>query len=78
MQEYIMQSIRSIKSNYSNSVILPDIQKAVNDLIFHSADIILIACTELSLLTNDLRSDIPLYDANKILAKHIVKFCKHI
>lgn len=78
LQINIMQSIKRIKNNCCNNNILPDIQEAVNELILLDANIILIACTELSLLTSELKSNIPLYDANKILAKHIVMACKEM
>lgn len=76
VQNQIMGLIKKIKtSNYGNEIV--DIfQSAVDHLIQSGADALLIACTELSMLTQKVVSEKLVFDSAQVLAESIVSLAK--
>ncbi|MFO7728816.1 MAG: amino acid racemase [Desulfonatronovibrio sp.] len=73
LQDALMSAIRCIKTcRYGEEVGLT-MQKAADDLIQNGAQVLLIACTELSIIGSGVRAEIPILDAAQILAEAIVR-----
>lgn len=71
-QERLMTLIRDVKANKHTTEQLLDYKRAGGDLIAQGAQCLLIACTELSVINEQIRFDIPFYDASDVLAKSII------
>ncbi len=75
-QSQIMNLIKKIKtSNYGNEVV--DLfQSVVDHLVQSGADALLVACTELSMLTQKIISEKFVFDSAQILAESIITLAK--
>ena len=71
-QEKVMAFIRSVKANKQTAEQLVDYHRAAEDLAAQGAEGLIIACTELSVVGDQLRTELPTYDASDLLAKSIV------
>jgi aspartate racemase len=54
------------------------VQTAADDLISKGAGALLVACTELSIVANELKITVPWYDSAQVLADAIVQSAKGI
>jgi aspartate racemase len=71
-QDKILAAIRAIKAQTFSSASLDVLNQAVDDLIARGAGVILIACTELSIIAKRLRIGVRAYDSAQVLAEAIV------
>ncbi len=67
----LLQTIRAIKRHGPTSDAHATLTTAIDDLTRQGADLILIACSEFSLLTPDLTGPVPLLDTVDVLAEAI-------
>ncbi len=72
-QNGLMAAIRTIKTGKHGSEVIQATQRAGENLEKNGAQALLIACTELSIISRDIRARIPVFDAAQILAETIVK-----
>ena len=75
-QEDIMQLIKQVKANDVSDALLDRFTAAADNLLAQGAECLVIACTELSVLAEQLRTELRVYDANQLLAETIVKRVK--
>ncbi|MCJ7542456.1 MAG: amino acid racemase, partial [Desulfobacterales bacterium] len=72
-QSQIMDAIKKIKtSNYGDKVV-EAIQSAADNLIGCGAEVLLVACTELSIIGRQIRSPVKIFDSAQILAESIIR-----
>lgn len=72
-QSKIMEAIKKIKtSSYGDEVVEP-IQSAAEGLIGSGAEILLLACTELSIIGRRIRSTVNIFDSAQILAETVIR-----
>ncbi len=72
-QQRLMQAIRTVKTDNYGSLEHKSLQAAADNLVTQGADILLIACTELSILAGELNSSVRCYDTAQLLAEAIVQ-----
>lgn len=73
LQDGLMSAIRCIKTcRYGEEVGLT-MQEAADDLVQNGAQVLLIACTELSIISGSIQAEVPVLDAAQILAEAIVR-----
>jgi aspartate racemase len=75
-QELVMVAIRKIKTSNYGREIMDDIQAAADDMVDRGAEALIVACTELSIISTSLQLPHPCYDASQVLAEAIVKFAQ--
>ncbi|MEZ8140812.1 aspartate/glutamate racemase family protein [Enterovibrio sp. FF113] len=75
-QTALMALIREVKANAHNDKSIEAFNCAAEDLEDHGAECLLIACTELSVISSSLKSALPSFDAAQILAEHVVERVK--
>jgi aspartate racemase len=73
-QDELMDIIRAVKRGDSGPRNREHFANIAHDLMRDSVDMLLIACTELSVLADSLDQDFPALDALEILAREIVAF----
>lgn len=71
-QAALMQLIVAVKANAGDRVGYAALQGCADDLESQGVDCLLIACTELSVISEHLNSSIATYDAADILAREVV------
>ncbi|MRU16274.1 amino acid racemase [Roseovarius sp. A21] len=72
----LLEVIRAVKAGQYASQTGPELKRIALQLRDHGADHLLVACTELSLLTNNLPDDMPWTDSLDCLVSGIVKFAR--
>ena len=70
----ILHAIKAIKSGHCDSTVVETIEREAKTLLARGADVLLLACSELSLLKDELAADLPLVDSIDILARNIIEF----
>jgi len=73
IQEELMGTIRLIKTGQYDEKVLETLQSAAESMVEPGAEAIIVACTELSIVSSDLRSPAICYDSAQILAEAIVE-----
>lgn len=73
-QEKVMAAIRKIKSGIYGAEVTDDLNTALGDMTDCGAEAMIVACTELSIISDALQLPEPWYDASQVLAESIVKF----
>jgi aspartate racemase len=73
LQSRLMQAIRNIKKGQSGAGERITLQQNADNLVSKGAEVLLIACTELSILSGELKSALPCWDAAQTLAEAIVR-----
>jgi len=76
LQDQVMDSIRTIKTGHYGTKERDALRSAAHDMIEREAEVLIIACTELSLIANALAPDVKLYDSAQTLAEAIVRMAK--
>ncbi len=71
-QQAVMDLICAVKAKRQTSLQIQYYNQAVNDLRDQGAECLVVACTELSVISGPLQTELPIYDASKILAETIV------
>lgn len=72
-QTAIMQAIRKIKTSRYGGDVAQAIQAGADDLLARGAEALLVACTEISIVAEQLRSPVMVHDAAQILAEQVVR-----
>ncbi len=75
-QANVMDLIRRVKAKTHDADILARYNEAAAELKASGAECIILACTELSVISDKLTIDLPIYDASQLLAEHIVHTVK--
>ncbi len=72
-QEDLMRLILAVKAGRVEAGVLEALPAAIDDLRSAGADVLLVACTELSALGDALVSELPVVDAADVLARAVVE-----
>lgn len=74
-QQQVMSLIRAVKAKADGPESQQVLAAAIADLLAQNCDVIVIACTELSVLAGDIGvgADVPVLDAAQILAEEVVR-----
>jgi aspartate racemase len=78
VQAKVMTAIRQIKTGRFGSREIEAVNAAANELTAAGADVLIVACTELSIISSALKSDVRLYDTSQVLAEAVVGVSKKI
>ncbi|MCW7753259.1 amino acid racemase [Desulfobotulus sp. H1] len=76
VQKGLMGAIRRIKTSVYGEEVRLILQETADSLVGEGAELLLVACTELSVISESLAVKVPLLDASQILAEAIVKKVK--
>lgn len=76
LQDQLFACIRKIKAGKYHDEERHILQSAARDLADRGAEALIVACTELSIISDAIEDDIKLYDASQILAENIVRMAK--
>lgn len=76
LQTRIMTSIRKIKAGEYREEDKRVLQSAAEELISRKAEALIVACTELSIISDSINVEVPIYDASQVLAEGIVRIVK--
>ena len=72
-QQAVMDLIRAVKAKQQTPEQILAYSRAADDLQAQGAECLVVACTELSVIGDQLRTSLPVYDASELLAKAIVR-----
>ncbi len=75
-QASVMQLIQSIKAKAATEAEFEAYQLALSNLQAQGAEALIIACTELSVVAQQINSHLPVYDASQLLADTIISMAK--
>ena len=75
-QDAVMGLIHAVKAGPPSEKYMDGLRDAASDLENQGAEVLLIACTELSVVADRLTSTLPVYDAADILAEAVVQRAK--
>ena len=67
VQEKVMAAIRQIKTGRFGGREVAVVNTAAQELTAKGAEVLIVACTELSIISPDLESDVRLYDTSQVL-----------
>jgi len=76
LQTRIMTSIRKIKVGKYQEEDKRVLQIAAEELMSRKAEVLIVACTELSIISDSIDVEVPIYDASQVLAEGIVRVVK--
>lgn len=76
LQEKVMTLIKAVKAKTQTPEMINDLNQAADDLRQQGAGCLLIACTELSVISTVLKTELPVFDAAQILAERVVEKVK--
>jgi aspartate racemase len=76
LQNRIMASIRKIKAGKYQKENKRVLQSAAEELMNRKAEALIVACTELSIISDSIDVEVPIYDASQVLAEGIVRIVK--
>ena len=68
-----MDLIRAVKAKQQTPEQILAYSRAADDLQAQGAECLVVACTELSVIGDELRTSLPVYDASELLAEAIVR-----
>ncbi|MBD1559282.1 aspartate/glutamate racemase family protein [Vibrio sp. S9_S30] len=72
LQNQLMDLIKKVKAKAYDEHDLAHFSQAAEQLKAQGVGCLVIACTELSVISESLQSSLPVYDASELLAQHIV------
>jgi aspartate racemase len=72
-QQEVMDLIRAVKAKQQTSQQIQAYNRAAEDLVAQGVQCLVVACTELSVISDQLKTSLPVYDASELLAKVIVR-----
>lgn len=72
----LFKLIKRIKAGHTGKTEKDILARVADNLIAQSVNAIIIACTELGIIANNMDFAIPVIDASEVLAKHIVRLVK--
>ena len=73
VQAELMAAIRKIKTSRYGKEVTAALQTAADHLVKTGAEVLLVACTELSIVTDGIQAPTPVLDAAQILAEAVVR-----
>ncbi|PWQ97605.1 aspartate/glutamate racemase family protein [Leucothrix arctica] len=71
-QQAVMELIRAVKANKQTSEQVAAYNRAAQQLAAQGAECLIVACTELSVIGDQLQTELPVYDASTLLAQAII------
>jgi len=71
--EPLSDGLRWVKYREEDKRVL---QTAAEELMRRKADVLIVACTELSIISDSIDVAVPVYDASQVLAEGIVRIVK--
>ncbi|MFT6044313.1 MAG: aspartate racemase [Arenicella sp.] len=77
-QGKIMELIKRVKSSDVSARDIENLNSAVSELEQSGVNGIIVACTELSVIADDLKTTLPMFDASQLLADEVVRQVKGI
>ena len=77
LQGKLMNAIRAIKTGRYGDRERSILRSVAHDMIGRMAETLIVACTELSLITDALDPELKVYDSAQILAEAVVRIAKH-
>ncbi|OMH36195.1 aspartate/glutamate racemase family protein [Motiliproteus sp. MSK22-1] len=75
-QDKLMALIRRVKAGSHDAEVIGSFKAAADNLQAQGAECLIVACTELSVLADELQTSLPVYDASQVLAEVIVRTAK--
>lgn len=78
IQTDLMTLIRKVKAGQQDEEVILHFKQAAENLKAQGAECLIIACTELSVLADELQNSLPVYDASQVLATEIIRNAKPI
>lgn len=75
-QQNVMTLIKAVKAKNQTENMIAQFNEAAENLEDQGAGCLLIACTELSVIADSLKSHLPIFDAAQILAEEVVRLVK--
>lgn len=75
-QQNVMTLIKAVKAKNQTEHMIAQFNEAAENLEDQGAGCLLIACTELSVIADSLKSHLPIFDAAQILAEEVVRLVK--
>jgi len=76
LQDQIMASIGEIKTGRYGREVEEALRSAADELIGKKAEVLIVACTELSIISHAIDTGVKLYDASQVLAEGIVRMAR--
>ncbi|MCU0579279.1 MAG: aspartate/glutamate racemase family protein, partial [Desulfobacterota bacterium] len=76
IEERLMEAIKKVKAGRYGPQEQGTLRRAAKELVAQGAEALIVACTELSLLTEALDPALPLVDTAQVLAEEIVRLAK--
>lgn len=77
VQAGLMKVVRLIKSGqYDGTEVTAALRSAAEELVSCGSSVLLVACTELSIVAESIRTSVPVLDTAQILAEFVVKTAK--
>ena len=76
LQDRLMAAIRKVKTGRYGQDVRDTLRSAANELVDRRAEVLIIACTELSVIADAVDVDVKLYDSSQVLAETIVRMAK--
>lgn len=73
VQAGVMKAIKTIKTSRYGREVVDAVQAGAEDLLARGAQVLLVACTEISLIQGEIRSNAAIFDSAQILAEAIVR-----
>ncbi|MBR7890118.1 amino acid racemase [Marinomonas sp. A79] len=73
LQQQVMELIKAVKANKHTMQQIEQYNHAADNLAAQGAQCLVVACTELSVIGDQLTTSLPVYDASDLLAKAIVR-----
>ena len=73
LQQELMALIRAVKAGRQTAAQVAACDRAAEDLEAHGAQCLVVACTELSVVVERLRTDLPVCDAADVLARAVIR-----
>jgi aspartate racemase len=77
LKKNVMTAIRKIKAGNTGREVVAAAQAAADDMVKRGAQALLVACTELSIVGHELKTQKACHDATQILAEAIVQYAKN-
>ena len=71
-----MTSITKIKAGKYQEEDKRVLQSAAEELMSRRAEVVIVACTELSIISDSIDVEVPVYDASQVLAEGVVRIVK--
>lgn len=73
VQAKVMTAIRQIKTGGFGRREIEAVNEAAKEMTVAGAEVLIVACTELSIISASLKSSVRLYDTSQVLAEAVVK-----